>query len=108
VVSVGAVLTLAGFSEAFLILRVQGSGHGIGPVSQLSTILLVRKTGGEAAPADPLASVVLSSDCTEWRHLVLEEHRFQSPYDLDGRKCCNYGRGDRLVARRSDPGLADA
>lgn len=61
-----------------------GGDNGIGPVSQLSKIPLVRTTGGEAEPANPPSSVVLSSACTNWRHLVVEEHRFQSPYDLDG------------------------
>src|SRR6516162_2249927 len=61
-----------------------GGYSGIGPVSQLSKISLVRTTGGEAEPANLPSSVVLSSVCTNWRHLVVEEHRFQSPYDLDG------------------------
>ena len=61
-----------------------GGYSSIGPVSQLSKISLVRTTGGEAEPANLPASVVLSSTCTNWGHLVVEEHRFQSPYDLDG------------------------
>jgi AraC family transcriptional regulator len=54
------------------------------PVSQFSKIPLVRTTGGEAEPANPPSSVVLSSASTNWRQVVVEEHRFQSPYDLDG------------------------
>jgi len=61
-----------------------GGYSGIGPVSQLSKISLLRTTGAEAEPANLPSSVVLSSACTNWRHLVVEEHRFQSPYDLDG------------------------
>ena len=61
-----------------------GGYSSIGPVSQLSKISLVRTTGGEAEPANLPSSVVLSSAGTNWRHLVVEEHRFQSPYDLDG------------------------
>jgi AraC family transcriptional regulator len=61
-----------------------GGYSGIDPVSQLSKISLVRTTGGEAGPANLPSSVVLSSACTNWRHLVVEEHHFQSPYDLDG------------------------
>ena len=61
-----------------------GGYSSIGPISQLSKISLVRTTGGEAEPANLPSSVVLSSACTNWRHLVVEEHRFQSPYDLDG------------------------
>ena len=61
-----------------------GGYSGIGPVSQLHKISLVQTAGGKAAPANLPSSVVLSSACTNWRHLVVEEHRFQSPYDLDG------------------------
>ena len=61
-----------------------GGYSGIGPVSELSKISLVRTTGGEAEPANPPPGVVLSSACSNWRHLVVEEHRFQSSYDLDG------------------------
>src|SRR5215469_14198229 len=61
-----------------------GGNSGIGSVSQLSKISLVRTTGGEAEPANPSSSVVLSSVGTNWRHLVVEEHRFQGSYDLDG------------------------
>src|SRR6516165_9424476 len=61
-----------------------GGYSGIGPVSQLPKISLVRATGGEAEPANLPSRLVLSSACTNWRHLVVEEHRFQSPYDLDG------------------------
>src|SRR6516165_7525376 len=61
-----------------------GGYSGIGPVSQLSKISLVRTTGGEAEPASLPSSVVLSSACTNWRHLAVEEHHFPSPYELDG------------------------
>jgi AraC family transcriptional regulator len=61
-----------------------GGYSGIGPVSQLHKISLVQTAGGEAEPANLPSSVVLSSACTNWRHLVVEEHHFPSPYDLDG------------------------
>ena len=61
-----------------------GGYSGIGPVSQLRKISLVQTAGGEAEPANLPSSVVLSSACTNWRHLVVEEHHFPSPYDLDG------------------------
>jgi hypothetical protein len=61
-----------------------GGYSGIDLVSQLSKISLVRTTGGEAEPANLPSSLVLSSACTNWRHLVVEEHCFQSHYDLDG------------------------
>jgi hypothetical protein len=43
-----------------------------------SNIPISRATNGEVWSGNPLARVVLSSDRSNWRNLVVEEHRIPS------------------------------
>ena len=51
-------------------------------MKQPSNIPLVRTTNGEVLPGNPFSRVVLSSVGTNWRNLIVEEHRFAS-HELD-------------------------
>src|SRR5215475_12312827 len=41
-----------------------------------SQIVLLRSTGGCPLPRNPFSEVVLSSACTSWQGLMLEQHHF--------------------------------
>jgi AraC family transcriptional regulator len=47
-------------------------------MKQLSKIPLVRTANGEVLPGNPFSSVVLSSDRTSWRNVVVEQRHFFS------------------------------
>ena len=55
----------------------EGNGTTINGMAQRSNIPLVSATGGKIL-SDPSSRVVLSSACTNWHNLVVEEHRFLS------------------------------
>lgn len=51
---------------------------------ETSNIPLLRADNGELLRGNTSSTIVLSSTSSNWRHLIVEEIRFESPYDLDG------------------------